>query len=651
MAIVALCLMCALPMHARAQSADDQYVRIYNLIQEGDSLNNSRGPAPALQKYLEAQVALERFKKVYPDWNVGVVNFRLNYLATRIAAASALAPAAPAPAGPTNKPPASAGQAAQAGELQAQLDMLQRQVGQLQAERMVMEARLKEAFASQPPSVDPHEYARAQEKIQSLQKQNDLLTVTLAQQEAKAAAAGPNTNAQKRLIADLADANRKLAEQTERANLLALQKDSLQSRLQHLAAQPTAPSSLDSARKELAEANRKLAAQTELTSQLTLEREALQARLRKANADAETLAGLRAENEILKKQLARSKSPASSKSKDNPLAQAQAQIAALQSDKQILHLENVALQNRIKQLTAPPIAMSAASPSAPGDSARVTQLERERDALQKKLDAANQELYGAKDKTAMARVDELRNEINLLRAQLEVFTAQKMPYTPAELALFKASDIKLPVLNPNSDKAPIREIPPGTASLVAEAQKDFAKKHYAEAEKKYLEVLRHDEKNPYTLANLAAIQVEQNHFADAEKHIGQALATAPNDSYSLFILGYLRYRQQKYDDALDALSRAAQLNPQDPEIQNYLGITLSQKGQRAAAETALRKAISLDPNYASAQNNLAVFYATQTPPWIPLARWYYQQALAAGQPHDPELEKLLGQKQPAQTGR
>ena len=650
MAIAALGLMCALPQ-VRAQNADDQYVRIYNLIQEGDSLNNSRSPAPALKKYLEAQAALERFKKLYPDWNVGVVNFRLNYLASKIAAASALAPAAPPPAAPTNKPPASAGQADPAAELQAQLEVLQGQVRQLQAERMVMDARLKEAFAAQPASVDPREFAKAQEKIQSLQKQNDLLTVTLAQQQAKAAAVGPNTNAQKRLSADLAEANRKLAEQTEKASLLALQKDSLQSRLQHLAAQPTAPASLDSARKELADANRRLAEQTRLTSQITLEREALQARLRKANADAETLTGLRAENEILKKQLARSKSNGTTKSKDSGMAQAQAQIAALESDKQILHLENVALQNRIKQLTAPSMATSAASPSGQADSARVTQLERERDALQKKLDAANQELYGAKDKTAMARVDELKNEISLLRAQLEVFTAQKMPYTPVELALFKAPDIKLPVLNPNSDKVPIREIPPGTASLVAEAQKDFAKKHYADAEKKYQEVLRRDENNAYTLANLAAIQVEQNHFAEAEKNIRQALAIAPNDSYSLFILGYLRYRQQKYDDALDALSRAAQLNPQDPEIQNYLGITLSRKGQRAAAETALRKAISLDPSYASAQNNLAVFYATQTPPWTALARWYYQQALTAGQPHDPELEKLLGQKQPAQTGR
>jgi len=27
---------------------------------------------------------------------------------------------------------------------------------------------------------------------------------------------------------------------------------------------------------------------------------------------------------------------------------------------------------------------------------------------------------------------------------------------------------------------------------------------------------------------------------------------------------------------------------------------------------------------------------------VQLARWHYQKALAAGQPHNPELEKVLG---------
>src|SRR5437764_1021672 len=83
---------------ALAEGPDDQYLRIYNLIQEADSLNSSSQPAQALEKYVEAQSTLKNFQRVYPDWNANIVSFRLNYLGSRIDAASAVAPARTAPA-------------------------------------------------------------------------------------------------------------------------------------------------------------------------------------------------------------------------------------------------------------------------------------------------------------------------------------------------------------------------------------------------------------------------------------------------------------------------------------------------------------------------------------------------------------------------
>jgi Flp pilus assembly protein TadD len=130
-----------------------------------------------------------------------------------------------------------------------------------------------------------------------------------------------------------------------------------------------------------------------------------------------------------------------------------------------------------------------------------------------------------------------------------------------------------------------------------------------------------------------------------------ALATVPDDAYSLSILGNLKFRQGKYDDALDALSRAAKADPQSAEIQNFLGLTLSQKGMRSAAETAFRKAVILNPNYGGAQNNLAVFYLTQKPPSVELARWHYEKAITAGFPRNPEMEKLLNEKKTADSGQ
>jgi Flp pilus assembly protein TadD len=177
--------------------------------------------------------------------------------------------------------------------------------------------------------------------------------------------------------------------------------------------------------------------------------------------------------------------------------------------------------------------------------------------------------------------------------------------------------------------------------LVASAQRHFSNHEFDAAEADYAKILEHDQNNGLALANLATIELQENKLAQAEKHITAAVAQSPNDIYNLSTLGYLRFLQEKYDDALDVLSRAAKLDPNNPDVQNYLGVTLSHKGLRKQAEAALRKAIEINPNFAAAHNNLAVVYLNQTPPSPYLARWHYQKAIAAGQPRNPDFEKLL----------
>jgi len=478
--------------------------------------------------------------------------------------------------------------------------------------------------------------------------------VTLAQNPARGAVPA-NRRALEQTKQALAEANRQLAEQTGKANTLALEKQELQKKLDSLIPSSWNAKNVDATKKALEAANRKLAEQTALTAKLAQDKETLQSRVKTLDSQAQTAAALRAENEVLKKQLAEAKSvsPAAGKAGDvnRQLADAQAQIAALQSDKEILRLETITLEDRVKQLSTPPAATAASTPARTEDAARVKQLERERDDLQKKLDAAQKELAGRKNTKNAAKADELAGQLNALRAQLDVFEAQAVPYTAEELALFKTPDPPLAAPDREAHKGSGNALPPGAATLVADAHRDFAAKRFDQAEEKYQRVLRLDGKNVAALADLAMIQLQMNHLDDAEKNARQALVLAPDDAYSLSILGCVRYEQGKYDDALDILSRAAKLDPQNPEIQNYLGLTLNQKGLRSPAETALRKAIQLDPNYASAHNNLAVIYLTQKPPLVELARWHYEKALAAGLPRNPELEKLLDQNKTAGAGR
>lgn len=588
----------------RAEGPDDQYIRIYNLIQAADKLNGDGQRSEALPKYREAQTALQQFKKGYPEWNAGVVNFRLSYLATRIVAASPPAPAPATPAGSAGTKPAappSTGPAQPAkaapSDWEVQLASLTDQVRQLQADKSVIEAKLKESLSVQPAAADPRELARAEEKIRELQKENDLLKVSLDQGKARSA---PGTD----------------------------------------------PKSLDEVRQALAE-------QSKLASGLALEKETLQGRLKTLSAEAAAAAALSTENQLLKKQLADLKAapPSADKAEETrrQLAQAQAQVAALQSEKELLRVEKVAWENRVKELPTPPVATIVSPASA--DASRVKQLERERDDLQKQLAAANKELYSRKGKAAAARLAEVESQIATLRARLEVYEARQVPYMPEELALFQQSEPKLVQVDRKGGKKSVKELPPGTVALAAEAQRFYANKQFDKAEEKYLQVLQKDKQNVLTLASLAAIELDLNHLEAAEINIKQAVALAPEDSYSLFVFGQLKCRQKKYDEAIDVLSRAAKLDPQDPQIQNSLGIALSEKGLRGPAETALRKAIQLDPGFADAHNNLAVAYITQPTPLAELARWHYQKALAAGHPRNPDLEKLLDAAKPAGSER
>ncbi len=622
---------------SRAEAQDEQYVRIYNMIQEGDTLRDGGRPDAAIEKYSEAVTALQQFQRYYPDWNSNVVKFRLNYLASNIAEISARRPAPGANAGSVSNAPAGLAGSGIAAETAAQMKVLQNQIHQLQSDNSNLEAKLKEALRVQPANVDPGALARAEEQLKTLQKENALLKVNLAERPVQPAAVDSKTLEQ--LKQQLAEANRKVSQQTERAAALTAEKAELQKKIESLIPAAWNATNLETARKELEEANRKLAAQNETASRLALEKTALQERVKTLMKENEAAVALRSENEILKRQLAelKAKPAAESEKAARELAEAKAQLAALQSDQNVLRLENAALTKQLKESLAAAPATNA--PATVVDTARVKELERERDELQKKWEAAQKDLAALRNAGDNTKVAQLQDEIQLLRTRLAVMETQKMPYTEEEAALIKKTEAQVVE---STVKKPSRDLPSGSMELVREAQQDFAARRFEDAEQKYQQVLKKDAKNVYTLANLAAIQIEMNHYDQAETNIQQALSVSPDDAYSLSLLGFLRFRQNRFDDALDALGRAAKLDPQNPEIQNYLGLTLGQKGMRNAAESAFRKAITLDPNYGSAHYNLAVIYLTEKPRQVELARLHYRKAIAAGMSPSVDMERMLG---------
>jgi Tfp pilus assembly protein PilF len=582
---IVFALILLVPCVRAQQDADERYVAIYNLIQQGDSLADGGESQDALATYTDAKSKLTGFQRLFPKWDQGIISYRMGDLDKKIAALqSQLAPrkvqTPSEPAAPVMSQAEMQAQA-QASELQAEL-----QTAKL--ENQTLQAKLKEALATQPAAVDATELAAAQQQLRDLMKQNELL---------KAGQATKQT-----VVVTVEDTN-------------AVSKLNLQ----------------------LAESTRKYSAEHDRAQQLMQENAALQRNLSTGKPDSSGLAVLQSENDRLKEQLQTLLIAAQNASAAGELARklndAKTQIANLQAANALDALEKAALENKVRKLSAQ-LADSAANFDS-----RIKDLSDQRDELLKKLDAANAKNSTRKVSDAAAQIAELNKEVESLRARVAVDESKTVPYSNDELALFRQSQ---PGTTPLEHS--IKELPAGTAALVASAQRHFSNHEFNDAETDYQKILDRDQNNGLALANLATIELQEGKLDDAEKHIKAAVAQSPDDAYNLTTLGFLKFRQEKYDDALDALSRAAKLDPNNPEIENYLGVTLSHKGQRVQAETALRKAIQIDSNYAPAHNNLAVIYLSQNPPLPQLARWHYQKALDAGQPHNADLEKMLADK-------
>jgi tetratricopeptide (TPR) repeat protein len=609
---IAVVLLALTPSLLAADGPDGKYLQAYRLIQEADHYSAAGQLELAAQKYLEAQGELKNIEASHPNWNQKLIQFRLRYVNRKIGAPgpdpAPLLPPRSAPAKPpvvppqpqtAEPPPIPAPPEVEADDRDSRIHELTEHVRRLESNQATLEAKLQEALAAQPAVIDSRELAKAEARIKELEKEREVLRISLDQ--ANTQATKPDV-AQPDLTKSLEEANLKLAEQSDTITALRQEKDFLEKQMQ-------------AARRS----------QEEAVAALRFENDTLKKRL--ATAPTTSVAGA----EQMEKELTSTKAALQS-SRDT--------MASLQIRLRTLEEERESIQKARKELETK-LASAQSRPDS-NESPRIKQLQRERDDLQKRLNDTTRELAEAKAKVKQAKPQPVSDELTGLRARLAALEAAKVPYTAEELALFKRPDDRASIIRTAVNK---RELPANAASLQAEAQRAVVARRFDEAEKKYIELLRFDESNVTTLQRLANTQIEQDRLDDAAKTMSRALAVDPSDARSLLLMGIIKFEQSDYEGAFDHLSRSAKADPENSETQNYLGITLSERGQRAAAETALRKAIQLSPSNYFAHYNLAVVYATQKPPFTELARWHYQRALAFGHPADPKLEALIEKKQ------
>ena len=710
--ITTLVLSLGLLFSAQAAGPDDSFIQAYTLIAQADNLSRLGQKNSAIQKYRQAHNDLAALQSGYPNWNAGVVSFRIKYVDQKL---KALGDAAPETAAPSAKPavldPAAA---------RREISILKRKVESLENAIILKDAKLKEALSAVPSPEETQQLATLEANLSGLRQENANLKSAI--DKATTRLMGANTGLAKaqadaeKAQADLTKAqaetektNEALAQAVEEAktakakandrqakrleNKLADKQENLAKTEKELASLATAHKALESELKSFKKGSREKDLQAQVGS-LQKELSGNQKDLEKASGDVAALKSdkISLESELksfkkgsrekdLQAQVGSLQKELSGNQKD--LEKASGDVAALKSDKISLEeeLKSFKKGNREKELeaevgslekqlansnsklkeTASNLASAENSNDSLGDQLKAFQKgSREKEfrnyisSLEKRLAKAERKntnpaskrkgLTGIfnwqkSDRAEKAQVAELQNRIDTLRSRLEILEAEKIPYTDEEKKLFAEPNTgDQPV---NTLQAKVATLPEGGADDFKAGQAALIEAKFGEAEQKFLHVLKLDEENPLTLGNLALAQMEQGNYEGAEASLTRALKNDDEDAFSLSLIGTLRYRQKKYDEARDYLAKAVKLNPEDSRAQHFLGSALNNLGQRKAAETALRKAVQIKPGYSEAHHNLAVVYATQNPPFIALAKFHYDKAVAGGHKKNADLEKIL----------
>ena len=221
---------------ARA-GADDDFIAIYNLIQQADSFREGGQAATAREAYSNALKRLHELQRSYPTWNERVINYRLRYVAEKLAGLpETAAPASVAPAAPAGVAlggTVNTNNLAPAGEVIEQFNTLNAEIGRLSADKKLLEAKLREALTAQPAPVDPKEFQHAVERIAALQSTNQVLLADLEKQQSD------RKNLVERVVADearaaLNEANRQILAQKIAASSLQKERAELEAQLKKL---------------------------------------------------------------------------------------------------------------------------------------------------------------------------------------------------------------------------------------------------------------------------------------------------------------------------------------------------------------------------------------------------------------------------------
>lgn len=135
-------------------------------------------------------------------------------------------------------------------------------------------------------------------------------------------------------------------------------------------------------------------------------------------------------------------------------------------------------------------------------------------------------------------------------------------------------------------------------ALAHEADKLVKEEKYIDAEKKYIEALSIEQKNPKLYEKLGRLYMRNKNFDQARDTLRFASRLSPDDASVVASLGEVAFARTEYADAIIYFQHAASLRPRSPRYLDFLLEACIMGGNRSCAKEALAQLASVNPENA-----------------------------------------------------
>jgi Tfp pilus assembly protein PilF len=516
--ITLLSLAVLLPV--RGQSPDDRYVRIYSLIEEADKQNEAGQSRQAMTKYLEAQIAIKELQQAHPEWNSKLVGYRLEYISSKLEPLTKQVNSGASNAAT----PANETRATQASPA-SQVAMLQEEIGRIAAQNAMLEAKLREALSVQPAAIDPRELAKADQRIKALQKERDLLAVSLEQSVSKQGSSSGNKET---------DAKQNMVTQTAVVSVLRRQNEELQKQITDLATKLKQSGRPTASNEDTLKLKETIAALDASNRVMREEQAAMENRLLQFVRDHGP--GAAAQNAELQKQLAE--------------ARQAAKAAAEERDGLIQKLNEVTKTLNQRDARFPVVATQ--------------ELEKQLEAIRAKL-----QIFEAKQVPFSAEELALfkRPPIKVASAQTNAPTVKKKSNElppgagPLVAEALRAIDAGRLAEAEKKYKEVLKQDENNTYVLANLAAVQMDQDKVAEAESTLKKALEADAQDPISLYLMGGLKLRQEKYDEALDALSLSAKLDPEKANTQYYLGKALIQKGSRGPAETALRKAVQLKP------------------------------------------------------------------------------------------